>query len=177
MSTRPRSSGEPVRWVPVSKLSPLAYALLGESSADDVPRHVADRVTKLAKVWAEHGFTHETVRPWKDLPPAVADQLSARGVNPVSLDLEVTIPPADEPTTLRRALAADLLSVEDACDQLDAAKASTQAASKAAARSEDEAAATNGHPVVPSLFSHPVAELPQSQQGERPKPSRTPFSA
>jgi hypothetical protein len=174
MSSRPRSSGEPVRWVPVSKLSPLAYALLGESSADDVPRHVADRVTKLAKVWAEHGFTHETVRPWKDLPPAIADQLSARGVNPASLDLEVTIPPADEPTTLRRALAADLLSAEDACEQLDAAKASAQAAARTDA---EPAASTNGHPVTPSLFSHPVNELPQSQQGDRPKPSRTPFSA
>jgi len=168
MSARPRSSGEPVRWVPVSKLSPLAYALLGESSADDVPRHVADRVTKLAALWEKYGFTHETVRPWKDLPPAVADQLSARGVNPSTLDLEVTIAPGDEPTTLRRALAADLLTVDEACARLDAAKPTATAPT---------APPANGRPATPSLFSHPIADLPTSQQGDRPKPTHTPFNA
>jgi hypothetical protein len=168
MTSRPRSSGEPVRWVPVSKLSPLAYALLAETSADDVPRHVADRVTKLAALWEKHGFTHETVRPWKDLPPAVADELSARGVNPSSLDLEVTLQPADEPTTLRRALAADLISVEEACKRLDAAKPTAAPA---------QPPPSNGRPAGPSLFSHPIADLPTSQQGDRPKPSHTPFNA
>lgn len=107
-------NGSPLRWVPVSSLTPLARALLSEDlgGREEVPPHVADRVSQEATRWAAHGFTTETVRPWLDLPPAAAAYLAERGVPPRVLDLPVEV--SRSPVTLTLAISSGLLPVERA---------------------------------------------------------------
>ena len=104
-----------VRWVPITELTALARALLGErpSGRDVVPAQVAERISRLAAQWATHGFTSSTVRPWVDLQPAAAAVLAAAGATPEALDRHV-VTTAGTTTTLWRAVSAGAMSAEDA---------------------------------------------------------------
>ncbi len=107
-------------WVPVDDLSALARALLSEDlgGRDAVPRHVADRVTRQAGEWAANGFTEQTVRPWKDAPPAAAAYLATRGVNPAVLELPVDLLPGAPAVSLRSAIGSGRVPVERAYELL-----------------------------------------------------------
>jgi hypothetical protein len=115
-----RHAGSTVRWTPVAGLSPLARALLNDDlgGRETVPGHVADRVTAEAQVWAEHGFTAETVRPWTDLSPVAAAYLAERGVSPRVLELPVEVARSPAPIALKLAIASGLLTVERAYELL-----------------------------------------------------------
>lgn len=104
-----------VRWVPITELTELARALLGErpSGRDVVPIQVAERISRLAAQWAAHGFTAATVRPWVDLQPAAAAVLTAAGATPEALDRHV-VTKGGTTTTLWRAVSSGALSAEDA---------------------------------------------------------------
>jgi hypothetical protein len=110
-----------VRWVPITELTDLARALLGErpSGRDVVPVQVAERISRLAAQWAAQGFTAATVRPWVDLPPAAAAVLAKAGATPDGLERHV-ITTAGTTTTLWRALAAGTISAEEAVAALAA---------------------------------------------------------
>jgi hypothetical protein len=191
MTARARDVQPPVRWVPVSQLSPLARALLSDDlgGRDVVPERVADRVTGLATEWAASGFTTDTVRPWVDLPPATARSLASGGVDPAALDLPVRISPTTAPVTLRQALVAGLLSPDQVHDRLapgvrgrgkrpaPAAPPVTNPTATPAATPSDTPAAQPETPAAPALFSHPVDELDHGDRSRRPKPSQSPFSA
>jgi hypothetical protein len=103
------------RWVPITELTELARALLGErpSGRDVVPIQVAERISRLAAQWATHGFTAATVRPWVDLPPAAAAVLAAAGATPEALDRHV-VTTGGTTTTLWRAVSSGALSAEEA---------------------------------------------------------------
>ncbi|MFB9236906.1 hypothetical protein ACFFWC_15315 [Plantactinospora siamensis] len=102
----------------MASLPALARALLSEDlgGRDEVPRHVADRVSTEARRWAEHGFGAEDVRPWLDLPPDAAAYLAERGVSPRVLDLPVSLAPA--PMALKLAITSGRLPVERAYELL-----------------------------------------------------------
>ncbi len=104
-----------VRWVPITELTDLARALLGErpSGRDVVPLQVAERISRLAAQWATHGFTAATVRPWVDLQPAAAAVLTAAGATPEALDRHV-VTTGGTTTTLWRAVSSGAMSAEDA---------------------------------------------------------------
>lgn len=179
-----RSQDTPVAWVPISQLSPLARALLGDlGDRDVVPGHVADRVTALARQWAASGFTDRTVHLWEDLQPADAALLNNRGVDPALLDRPV----GRSATTFRRAIAAGKLSAADAADRLmkAAGEEAPGAAPKGAAAPTNAAAPKDNEPEEPKesgpassgLFSHQIGDYPDNTPtGQRPKPTHTPFS-
>lgn len=102
-------------WVPISELTELATALLGErpSGRDVVPAQVAERISHLAAQWAAHGFTAATVGPWTDLRPAAAAVLAAAGATPQALERHV-VTVAGTTTTLWRAVCTGAMSAEDA---------------------------------------------------------------
>jgi hypothetical protein len=104
-----------VRWVPITELTELARALLGErpSGRDVVPVQVAERISRLAAQWAAHGFNAATVRPWVDLQPAAAAVLAAAGATPEALDRHV-VTAAGTTTTLWRAVSSGAMAAEDA---------------------------------------------------------------
>ncbi|GAA3213622.1 hypothetical protein ACFO1B_13335 [Dactylosporangium siamense] len=104
-----------VRWVPITELTELARALLGErpSGRDVVPAQVAERISRLAAQWAANGFTAATVRPWVDLPPAAAKALAAAGATPEALDRHV-VTVAGTTTTLWRAVSSGGMTGEEA---------------------------------------------------------------
>lgn len=108
------------RWVPVSELSALARSLLSDDlgGRDAVPRHVAARVAGQAEEWAAHGFTEQTIRPWRDVPPASAAYLSSRGVDPGVLALPVDVRPGTPPVSLGSAISSGRVPVERAYELL-----------------------------------------------------------
>ena len=206
MSAGPRDADAEVRWVPVKQLSGLARALLSEQLGDDdvVPEHVARRATALAGEWSAHGFTHDTVRPWADLPPAAAAYLAGRGVDPAVLDEPVELSPAQvAPITFRRAIASGKLTVEHAVNLLAGvdpgepdvvtapatrtrAVPAVPAAAEQAAAADQAAAAEVAAPEpptgpprpAPALFSHSDADRVDPEDAEQRRsirPSQTPF--
>ena len=117
VATPPNTSGGGTagRWVPVTKLTELAQALLGErpSGRDEVPLQVAERISRLAAQWAANGFTAATVRPWTDLQPAAAAVLAAAGATPEALDRHV-VTAGGTTTTLWRAVSSGAMTAEAA---------------------------------------------------------------
>jgi hypothetical protein len=181
-----RRTGAPTKWVPVDQLSTVARALLSDDlgGRDVVPRHVADRVTRQAIEWEEQGFTAETVRPWRDVPPAAAGYLVQRGVSPRVLDLPVDAIAGAAPVALRLAIESGRMPVERAYELLvltgehrpdqpaeDAAPGEPQAGQPRPApvgarpagpqwaappsTSDEEPASNPPRPVTPVIFSHP----------------------
>jgi hypothetical protein len=143
------------RWVPVRELSPLARALLSEDlgGRDVVPRHVAGRAAAQADEWAAHGFTDQTVRPWKDAPPAAAAYLAARGVDPRVLDLPIDVYAGTAPVSLRSAICSGRMPVERAYELL----VLTGQHQPPAATPPQPPAATPPQPrhaIAPVIFSH-----------------------
>ncbi|MEV0393809.1 hypothetical protein [Polymorphospora rubra] len=112
-----RGSGD--RFVPVDRLSALARALLSDDlgGRDVVPARLANRVTEQADEWAAHGFTEDTVRPWRELPPDAAGYLASRGVDPAVLSLSVS-PGGIGPVPLATAIAAQQIPVQRAYELL-----------------------------------------------------------
>jgi len=166
-----RSQDTPVSWVPISQLSPLARALLGDlGDRDVVPGHVADRVTGLAKQWAAAGFTDRTVHLWEELRPADAAHLNNAGVDPARLDDIID----DAGTTYRRALATGRLTAEAVAERLlkpaGGFPRPPVPESKQDAKQEQK-------PATSGLFSHVAGADPDSTPaGRRPKPTHTPFN-
>jgi hypothetical protein len=141
------STARDPRWVPVSELSALAQALLSDDlgGRDAVPRHVAERATAQAEEWAALGFTEQTVRPWRDAPPATAGYLAARGVDPGVLDLPIDVRAGSPPISLRSAIGAGRMTVERAYELL---VLTGQHQPPAAAAPKPR------HAVAPVIFSH-----------------------
>jgi hypothetical protein len=187
-----RRTGAPTKWVPVDQLSALARALLSDDlgGRDVVPRHVADRVTRQAAEWEEQGFTAETVRPWRDVPPAAAGYLAQRGVPPRVLDLPVDAITGAPPVALRLAIESGRMPVERAYEllvltgehrpdrpaeapdapgqprpaQVVARPAGPQWAAPPST-SEEEPASSRPRPVAPMIFSHPDEASASGQNG------------
>jgi hypothetical protein len=162
---------------------------------DVVPRHVADRVTRQAIEWEEQGFTAETVRPWRDVPPAAAGFLAQRGVSPRVLDLPVDAIAGSAPVALRLAIESGRMPVERAYELLvltgehrpdqPAETADTagepqagqprpaQVVSRPAgpqwaappSTSDEKPASNPPRPVTPVIFSHPDEVTESSQNG------------
>jgi len=154
------------RWHPVADLPALARALLSEDlgGRDVVPRHVADRVTAEATEWAKHGFTEDTVRPWKDLPPAAAGHLAGHQVDPRVLDLPVAVVAGTAPVPLRLAISSGRLTAERAYQLLVLTGEHTPPGSTA-----DQLTPPPPRPVTPVLFSHAADEQPRpAAPGNRP---------
>jgi hypothetical protein len=166
MSGREREVDSPVSWVPIAGLSELARALLGDGRGDRdvVPDHVRDRVAALAEQWAAHGFTAETVGPWKDLDPAAAARLHAGGVTPSVLQRHTVATPGGR-ISLWRAVISGALSAAEALNELQAEESSAP-----------PPAASMPRP-APAVFSHPVAALEPGDADRRGKstPPQTPF--
>lgn len=137
------------KWVPVSELSTLARALLSDDlgGRDVVPRHVADRAAAQAEEWAAHGFTDQTVRPWREAAPADAAYLAARGVDPAVLDLPIVAYAGSAPVSLRMAIASGRLTVERAYELLVVTGQHRPAAGEAQP-------STAPRPIAPVVFSH-----------------------
>jgi hypothetical protein len=158
----------PVSWVPIAGLTDLARALLGDRRGDRdvIPAHVRDRVTALAKQWAAHGFTAETVPAWKDLDPAAAALLQARGVSPEALRQHSIATPTGS-TTLWQAVTSRALSAEEAVERLQPAQRPAPA----------PAPAVSAPRPAPAVFSHPVAEPDPDNADRRGRstPRQTPF--
>jgi hypothetical protein len=179
MSARSRNAGAPLRWVPVDQLPEIARSLLSEDlgGRDVVPDRVADRVTALARQWADHGFTDETMRPWAELPPASAAYLKARGVDPTTLDQTINIAAVAKPLTLRQAIASGQLPAEQVYDLLVATgkhRDRGQPLGHADGPAQRNAPATPRP--APALFSHPTVERDDSEDNRRARPpSHTPF--
>lgn len=135
------------KWVPVGELSALARALLSDDlgGRDVVPGHVADRAAGQAEEWAAHGFTDQTVRPWKEAAPADAAYLVARGVDPRVLDLPIVAYAGSAPVSLRMAITSGRLTVERAYELL---------VLTGQHRPADMARPAKASPVVPIIFSH-----------------------
>jgi hypothetical protein len=172
MNRRARDADVPVRWVPIAELSELARALLGErrDDRDVIPEHVADRVGALAKQWAAHGFTAQTVEPWVDLKPAAAALLASRGISPETLRRHTVAGEAGE-TSLWQAVLSGVVSAAEAADRIDGSAAPEPAA-------EATPPPVSGTRPAPALFSHPTAELEPdtSDRRRRSMPPQTPFS-
>jgi hypothetical protein len=168
MNGRGREVDVPVSWVPIAGLGDLARALLGEGRGDRdvIPDHVHDRVTALAKQWGAHGFTAETVGAWKDLDPAAAALLHARGVTPAVLQRHTVATPAGD-ISLWRAVISGALSAAEALDELP--EEGPPAPPPAASMPRP----------APAVFSHPVAALEPGDADRRGKstPPQTPFRA
>ncbi|MFY1631855.1 hypothetical protein ACN27F_01015 [Solwaraspora sp. WMMB335] len=157
------------RWSPVADLSPLARALLSDDlgGRDVVPRHVAARVTAEAEQWAGEGFTEQTVRPWRDLPPAAAGYLARNQVDPRVLDLPIDIVAGTPAVPLRIAIVTGRLPAERAYQLLvltgeHTPPGSTTSSTAPGSRPDRD---TPPRPVTPVLFSHAnVEDLSRSDQ-------------
>ncbi|WP_148083381.1 hypothetical protein [Micromonospora sp. Llam0] len=144
------------RWYPVDQLSPLARALLSDDlgGRDVVPQHVADRVNAEADQWASHGFTEQTVRPWRDLPPAAAGHLAGRQVDPRVLDLPVAVVAGTPPVPLRIAIVTGRLPAERAYELLVLTGEHRPAVPAAGNPPPPAPEPSRTRPVTPVLFSH-----------------------
>jgi hypothetical protein len=169
MNVRSKTPDQPVRWVPIKDLPPLACVFLGDDlgGREVVPAHVADRVTALSAEWENEGFTEQTVQPWIGLPAPLAGALVRLGVAPAMLDVQVTDLPGgivagSGPMTVRQAVIAGLLSAE-------------QVAGLVAQAPEGSPGETGPAQVVPAVFSHPVDEFDHSPRRSSPQPSGSPF--
>ncbi|MEV0128679.1 hypothetical protein AB0H83_09445 [Dactylosporangium sp. NPDC050688] len=155
------------RWVPITELTELARALLGErpSGRDVVPAQVAERISHLAAQWAAHGFTAATVGPWTDLRPAAAAVLAATGATPQSLERHV-VTVAGTTTTLWRAVCTGAMSAEDAA----------AACKPAAAKPAPDAAGAQLRGASRNAFSAQVPETPGAFKAAA-KPAADTFKA
>lgn len=168
----PRGAVSQLRWIPVSSLSPLARALLSEDlgGREEVPQHVADRVTQEAARWAAHGFTTETVRSWLDLPPAAAAYLAERGVAPRVLDLPFEV--SRSPVTLKLAISSGMIPVERAYQLLVATGEHRAPAAQGWPAAEGPAATVPGPATAPApgplgtlAWSGPAESEPGAEWG------------
>ncbi|GAB3830144.1 hypothetical protein ACFPIJ_31485 [Dactylosporangium cerinum] len=177
--------GMDVRWVPITELTELARALLGErpSGRDVVPAQVAERISRLAAQWAANGFTAATVRPWADLPPAAAKVLAAAGATPEALDRHV-VTVAGTTTTLWRAVSSGGMTGEEAAAAFKPAAATPPASGedpvgppsqlRGASRNAFSASAPEtpgaykaaARPAAETFKAPPEAEKPEAEKEE-----------
>ncbi|MDG4766116.1 hypothetical protein O7632_18695 [Solwaraspora sp. WMMD406] len=161
-----RRSTSRTRWCPLTELSPLARALLSDDlgGRDVVPSHVAERVSAEAEQWASHGFTEDTVRPWRDLPPAAAGHLASQQVDPRVLDLPVAVVAGTPPVPLRIAIVTGRLPAERAYQLLVLTGEHTPAGQERGDQPPAMATRTApARPVTPVLFSHAGQDSAQSE--------------